>query len=85
MLKSTSVPLSRAEALEKLNRYISISPIEIKKTVYGTTCYLYEDGTKIELFLDELCEIWDSKTKRWGYTSDKVAIQFAAKLNRIQI
>ena len=85
MFEPIKAPLSRAEALTKLNHYVSIAPVEVKRTLFGTKVYLYEDGAKIALFGDIQCNIWDPVTRKWGYTSRETAKQFAAKLNRTQI
>ena len=85
MFEPIKVPLSQAEALTKLNHYVSIEPVEVKRTFFGTKVYLYEDGIKIALFGDIQCNIWDPETKKWGYTSRETAKQFATKLNRTQI
>ncbi|MBQ7820569.1 MAG: hypothetical protein IJ341_12845 [Bacteroidales bacterium] len=85
MFEPIKAPLSQAEALTKLNHYVSIVPVKIKRTFFGTKVYLYEDGTKIALFGDIQCNIWDPMTRKWGYTSRETAKQFATKLNRTQI
>ncbi|MBQ2982907.1 MAG: hypothetical protein IJD58_12460, partial [Lachnospiraceae bacterium] len=59
--------------------------VEVKRTLFGTKVYLYEDGTKIALFGDIQCNIWDPAEEKWGYTSRETAKQFAAILNRTQI
>lgn len=82
MFEPIKAPLSRAEALVKLDYYASLEPVEVKRTFFGTKVYLYEDGTKIALFGDIQCNIWDPVTKKWGYTLRETAKQFAAKLNR---
>lgn len=85
MFKPLKAPLTQAETFAKLNHYVSVTPVEVKRTFFGTKVYLYEDGTKIALFDDIQCNIWDPKTERWGYTSREMAKQFAAILNRTQI
>lgn len=82
MFEPIKTSLSQAEALTKLNHYISVAPVEVKRTFFGTKIYLYEDGTKIALFGDMQCNIWDPVTRKWGYTSRDVAKQFTNKLNR---
>ena len=52
MFEPIKAPLSRAEALAKLNHYVSVAPVKVKRTFFGTKVYLYEDGTKIALFGD---------------------------------
>ncbi len=84
MFEPIKAPLSRAEALAKLNHYVSVTPVKVKRTLFGTKVYLYEDGTKIALFGDIQCNIWDPVTRKWGYTSRETAKQFATKLNRTQ-
>lgn len=85
MFKPLKAPLTQVETFAKLNHYVSVTPVEVKRTFFGTKVYLYEDGTKIALFDDIQCNIWDPKTERWGYTSREMAKQFAAILNRTQI
>ena len=85
MFKPLKASLSQTEALAKLNQYVSVTPVEVKRTFFGTKVYLYKDGTKIALFGDIQCNIWDPATRKWGYTSRETAKQFAAKLNRTQI
>lgn len=82
MFEPLKAPLSQAEALAKLNHYVLAAPVEVKRTFFGTKVYLYEDGTKIALFGDIQCNIWDPKVKKWGYTSRDTAKQFANILNR---
>lgn len=82
MFKPFKASLSQAETFAKLNHYVSVAPVEIKRTFFGTKVYLYEDGTKIALFDDIQCNIWDPKTEQWGYTSREVAQKFAVILNR---
>ena len=85
MFKPFKKPLSQAETFAKLNHYVSVVPVEVKRTLFGTKVYLYEDGTKIALFGDIQCNIWDPAEEKWGYTSRETAKQFAAILNRTQI
>lgn len=85
MFKPFKASLSQTETFAKLNHYVSIAPVEIKRTFFGTKVYLYEDGTKIALFDDIQCNIWDPVTEQWGYTSREMAQKFAAILNRTQI
>ena len=85
MFKPFKVSLSREETFAKLTHYVSIAPVEVKRTFFGTKVYLYEDGTKIALFGDIQCNIWDPAEEKWGYTSRETAKQFAAILNRTQI
>ena len=82
MFEPIKAPLSRAETLAKLNHYVSVAPVEVKRTFLGMKAYLYEDGTKIALFGDTQCNIWDHVTRKWGYTSRETAKQFANMLNR---
>lgn len=85
MFKPFKKPLSQLETFAKLNHYVSVAPVEVKRTLFGTKVYLYEDGTKIALFGDIQCNIWDPAEEKWGYTSRETAKQFAAILNRTQI
>lgn len=85
MFKPFKKPLSQTETFAKLNHYVSVAPVEVKRTLFGTKVYLYEDGTKIALFGDIQCNIWDPAEEKWGYTSRETAKQFAAILNRTQI
>ncbi len=85
MFKPFKKPLSQSETFAKLNHYVSVAPVEVKRTLFGTKVYLYEDGTKIALFGDIQCNIWDPAEEKWGYTSRETAKQFAAILNRTQI
>lgn len=85
MFKPFKKPLSQSETFAKLNHYVSVAPLEVKRTLFGTKVYLYEDGTKIALFGDIQCNIWDPAEEKWGYTSRETAKQFAAILNRTQI
>lgn len=82
MFEPLKAPLKQTEALTKLNHYVSVAPVEVRRTFFGTKVYLYEDGTKIALFGDMQCNIWDPATKKWGYTSRETAKQFANILNR---
>lgn len=82
MFKPLKASLSQTEALAKLNQYVSVTPVEVKRTFFGTKVYLYKDGTKIALFGDIQCNIWDPVTRKWGYTSREMAKQFANILNR---
>lgn len=85
MFKPFKKPLSQSETFAKLNHYVSVAPVEVKRTLFGTKVYFYEDGTKIALFGDIQCNIWDPAEEKWGYTSRETAKQFAAILNRTQI
>lgn len=85
MFKPFKKPLSQSETFAKLNHYVSVAPVEVKRTLFGTKVYLYEDGTKIALFGDIQCNIWDPAEEKWGYTSRETAKQFATILNRTQI
>lgn len=82
MFEPIKAPLTHSETIAKLNYYINLAPVEIKRTFLGSKVYFYEDGTKISLFGDLQCNIWDPKQRKWGYTSRDMAKQFATMLNR---
>lgn len=85
MFEPIKAPLSQAETLAKLDHYSALEPVSTRRTFLGSTVYEYSDGTKISLFNELQCSIWDPKTKRWGYTSREMAQKFAAILNRTKL
>ena len=85
MFKPLKVPLSQVETFAKLEYYTSLKPTLVQRTFFGSTVYHYKDGTRILLYNNIQCNIWDPETERWGYTSREMAQKFATILNRTQI
>ena len=85
MFKPFKIALSQTETFAKLEYYTLLKPSFVQQTFLGSTVYHYKDGTRILLYNNIQCNIWDPETEQWGYTSREMARKFTAILNRTQI